>query len=173
MTVKISVPDERVSERRRPRLPGVLASTKSLALTAFREVARTSLSRRHASDLSWLVIGQAGALVLGVISIKLLTSMGMDAYGRYALALTVAALLGALVFGPAEQGFLRFYFPAAERGTSRTYLGVLYRGLLRRWRRSARDRPCRRVGLGGPGCGSCPDVFAAAPLRLRLRARRL
>ena len=110
--------------------PGVFASTQSLVLTAYREVSWTRLSRRHASDLSWLVIGQAGALVLGVTSIKLLTSMGTDAYGRYALALTVAALLGALVFGPAEQGFLRFYFPAAERGTSRTYLGVLYRGLL-------------------------------------------
>lgn len=130
MPVKISVPVEPVSDRRRPWSPGVLATTQSLVLTAFREVGRTSLSRRHASDLSWLVTGQAGALVLGIVSIKLLTSMGTDAYGRYALALTVAALLGALVFGPAEQGFLRFYYPAAERGTSRTYLGVLYRGLL-------------------------------------------
>ena len=76
------------------------------------------------------MIGQAGALVLGIVSIKLLTSMGTDAYGRYALVATVAALLSALVFGPAEQGFLRFYFPAAERGAARTYLGVLVRGLL-------------------------------------------
>ncbi len=124
------MPDERISDRRRPWSPGIVASTQSLVLTAVREVAGTSLSRRHAKDLFWLVIGQAGALALGIVSIKLLTSMGTDAYGRYALALTVAALLGALVFGPAEQGFLRFYFPAAERGTSRTYLGVLYRSLL-------------------------------------------
>jgi O-antigen/teichoic acid export membrane protein len=38
--------------------------------------------------------------------------------------------LSALVFGPADQGFLRFYFPAAERGAARTYLGVLVRSLL-------------------------------------------
>jgi O-antigen/teichoic acid export membrane protein len=101
-----------------------------VVLTAVREVGRTDVSRRHASDLSWLVIGQAGALALGIVVIKLLTSMGTDAYGRYALVLTVAALLSALVFGPAEQGFLRFYFSAVERGAARTYLGVLYRGLL-------------------------------------------
>ncbi len=130
MTVKISVPDEPVSDRRRPSSPGVLASARSVVLTAVREVGRTDVSRRHASDLSWLVIGQAGALALGIVSIKLLTSMGTDAYGRYALVLTVGALLSALAFGPAEQGFLRFYFPAVERGASRIYLGVLYRGLL-------------------------------------------
>ncbi len=161
MTVKISVPDERVSDRRRPWPPGVLASTQSLVLTALREVAGTSLSRKHANDLSWLVIGQAGALVLGIASIKLLTSMGTDAYGRYALALTVAALLGALVFGPAEQGFLRFYFPAAERGTSRTYLGVLYRGLV-----AAMAVLGGLTGLaaawawGGPDAGLAPMILA-------------
>ncbi len=122
--------DERVSDRPRPSSQGVFASARSVVLTAVREVRQTDLSRRQASDLSWLVTGQAGALALGIVSLKLLTSMGTDAYGRYALALTVAALLSALVFGPAEQGFLRFYYPAAERGSSRTYVGVLYRGLL-------------------------------------------
>ena len=124
------MPDERACDRPRPPSPGVFASARSVVRTAFREVRQTDLSRRRASDLSWLLVGQAGALALGIVSIKLLTSMGTDAYGRYALALTVAALLSGLVFGPAEQGFLRFYYPAAETGSSRTYLGVLYRGLL-------------------------------------------
>ena len=119
-----------MSDRPRPSAPGVFASARAVVRMAVREVRQTDLSRRHASDLSWLVIGQAGALVLGIVSIKLLTSMGTAAYGRYALALTVAALLSALAFGPAEQGFLRFYYPAAERGSSRTYLGVLYRCIL-------------------------------------------
>jgi O-antigen/teichoic acid export membrane protein len=124
------VADERVSDRPRPSSQGVFASARSVVLTAVREVRQTDLSRRHASDLSWLVTGQAGALALGIVSIKLLTSMGTDAYGRYALALTVAALLSALVFGPAEQGFLRFYYPAVECGSSRIFVGVLYRVLL-------------------------------------------
>jgi O-antigen/teichoic acid export membrane protein len=124
------VASEHAPGPRPPDAPGVLASARAAVLAAVREVGLTDLSRRHASDLSWLVVGQAGALVLGIASIKLLTSMGTDAYGRYALVVTVFALLSALIFGPAEQGFLRFYFPAAERGSARTYVGVLFRGIV-------------------------------------------
>lgn len=83
----------------------------------------------HAVELSWLCAGQAVSLVLGVVTIKLLTSMGPSNYGTYALIGTIGTLSSSILFGPLEQGFVRFYYDYAKRGMARRFIKLFYRCL--------------------------------------------
>jgi len=81
------------------------------------------------SELAWIIIGQVSSLALGFISIKLLSTMGTEEFGRYALVLTLAALLSAFLYGPADQGFIRHYYDYLNLGLSKTYIRVFFRFL--------------------------------------------
>ena len=87
------------------------------------------LSGKNISEIFWLVFGQLVSMILGIISIKILTSMGPSEYGKYVLVGTLMAFLSALLYGPAEQGFIRFYFYYANKGFARTYINYIYKFL--------------------------------------------
>jgi len=87
------------------------------------------LTLKNVSEIFWLSAGQLITMVLGVVSIKLLTSMGPEEYGKYSLVLTISALLSLVLYGPLEQGFLRFYFDYANKGMAKTYLKLFYKYL--------------------------------------------
>jgi O-antigen/teichoic acid export membrane protein len=91
---------------------------------------RDRFSRRHAAELTWLSVGQAVSLLLGILTIKLLTSMGPSEYGTYALVGTIGALVSSILHGPLEQGFVRFYYDYANKGLARRFINLFYRCLL-------------------------------------------
>jgi len=84
------------------------------------------LLSKNVVEILWLCSGQVISMLLGIVSIKLLTSMGPNEFGKYSLVLSVAALVSAVFYGPAEQGFVRFYYDYSNRGVASTFLKVLY-----------------------------------------------
>jgi O-antigen/teichoic acid export membrane protein len=66
-------------------------------------------------------------MVLGVVSIKILTSMGLQEYGKYALVISLSALLSSVFYGPVEQGFVRYYYDYAAQGMARDFIALFYK----------------------------------------------
>ncbi|MCF8074937.1 MAG: hypothetical protein K9K63_12250 [Desulfotignum sp.] len=68
------------------------------------------------SEILWILLGQGGVLLGGMIGIKLLTQLVTPAeFGRFALANTLVLLIGTNVFGPVGQGVMRFWSITGER----------------------------------------------------------
>jgi O-antigen/teichoic acid export membrane protein len=93
------------------------------------EIIKEKIHKKNIEEIFWLVSGQVVSILLGFVSIKLLTSMGSSDYGKYSLVLTVAALISAIFYGPAEQGFVRFYYDFLKKGQAKTYIN-LFNGFL-------------------------------------------
>jgi O-antigen/teichoic acid export membrane protein len=79
--------------------------------------------RRLSKEGLWIVLGQAAAVLGGLIGVRLLTELlEPAAYGELALGLTVAALVNQVVLGPLANGVARFYAPAQEQRDLGGYL---------------------------------------------------
>lgn len=76
------------------------------------------------------MFGQLISIGLGFISMKLLSSMGTKEFGIYSLVLTIAAFVSAILYGPVEQGFIRFYYDYSIKGKAGTYIRLFYKFLL-------------------------------------------
>jgi O-antigen/teichoic acid export membrane protein len=77
-------------------------------------------------EFSWLAGGQAIAVLLSLISIKLVSSIGAAEYGKYVLALSVGGMLNLALYGPMEQGYIRmFFYHSALDGTRARYFDSL------------------------------------------------
>ena len=87
--------------------------------------------RRLSKEGSWIVLGQAAAILGSLAGVRLLTEL-LDpaAYGELALGLTVAALINQTVLGPLANGVTRFYAPALEQGDLGGYLLAVRRLVL-------------------------------------------
>ena len=87
--------------------------------------------RRLSKEGSWIVLGQAAAILGSLAGVRLLTEL-LDpaAYGELALGLTVAALINQTVLGPLANGVTRFYAPALEQGGLGGYLLAVRRLVL-------------------------------------------
>lgn len=70
------------------------------------------------SELLWIVAGQVLTLLLGMLTLKLLTYLlGPEEYGRFALGLTVAGTLNLFVYGPLSHAVARYFHICANRGS--------------------------------------------------------
>src|ERR1051326_9445908 len=78
------------------------------------------ISAPQGKELSWLAGGQLVSVFLSLISIKLITSIGAEEYGKFVLATSVSGLLSLTFFGPMEQGFVRLYFDYRDSEQSRS-----------------------------------------------------
>ena len=77
---------------------------------------RKGLLRRLSHELAWVIVGQAVALIGGIVGVKLLTRyLGTKGYGELALGLTVAMLFNQVLFGPISQSLYRFFSVFRER----------------------------------------------------------
>lgn len=86
----------------------------------------------HAAQLSWMGWGQFAGLLLSILSIKLTTSVGPAEYGLFVLVTSLGGLLSLALFGPLEQGVVRYYFEFSGTDTQRsTYLLMVRSVLLR------------------------------------------
>ncbi len=73
------------------------------------QIIKSKINYDSVSEMSWVVVGQSINVLLGFLVIKLISKMGPEQYGVYALILTIAAVLG-LFYGSFLQGFLRYYY---------------------------------------------------------------
>lgn len=87
--------------------------------------------RRLFKESSWIVLGQAMAVLGSLVGIRLLTEL-LDpvAYGELALGMTVSTLVNLTVFGPLGAGATRFYALALEQGGLGGYLDAVRRLVL-------------------------------------------
>lgn len=77
------------------------------------------------SEILWVIAGQSLNVILGFAIIKILSRMGTESYGSYALIITFAALLGLIFYGPLQQGFIRFYYVYSSKGLANVYASLL------------------------------------------------
>lgn len=91
---------------------------------------KSFLKHKNLSEIGWLMSGQLISIALGFVSMKLLSSMGTKEFGKYSLVLTIAAFISAILYGPVEQGFIRFYYDYLNKGKARTYINLFYKFLL-------------------------------------------
>lgn len=78
--------------------------------------------RRLAREATWVVTGQAMAILGGIVGVRLLTELlTPETYGEVALGMTLATLLNQVVFGPLANGASRFYSIALETHDLPTY----------------------------------------------------
>lgn len=82
------------------------------------------------SEILWVIAGQTLNVILGFVIIKILSRMGTESYGIYALIITFAALLGLIFYGPIQQGFIRFYYVYSNKGLANVYASLLINILL-------------------------------------------
>ncbi len=82
------------------------------------------------SEILWVIAGHTLNVILGFVIIKILSRMGTESYGIYALIITFAALLGLIFYGPLQQGFIRFYYVYSNKGLANVYAALLFKTLL-------------------------------------------
>lgn len=74
------------------------------------------IGRGTRSELLWIVSGQGLTLLLGMLTLKLLTYLlGPEEYGRFGLGLTVAGTLNLFVYGPIGHAVARYYHICTSR----------------------------------------------------------
>jgi len=84
---------------------------KSISLNFF----SSSRIQRLGWEFFWIGLGQALSVLGGLVGVRLLTQvLNPTLYGELALGLTIGGLVNQLVFGPLQQGILRFFGPAQE-----------------------------------------------------------
>lgn len=78
------------------------------------------------SEFLWLILGQIISILFSVIIIKMVTKIGPSDFGIYSLILTVSALVSAMLVGPSEQGFVRYFFNFNKEIDKKRFLNVIY-----------------------------------------------
>ncbi|MCZ7609329.1 MAG: oligosaccharide flippase family protein [Ignavibacterium sp.] len=86
------------------------------------------VSRKSATEIVWVALGQTINLFLSFIIIKFISKIGPEQYGIYTLILTIAALLG-LFYGSFLQGFLRYYYHYENLNQRSHFVLLMYRFL--------------------------------------------
>ncbi len=92
------------------------------------QIIRSKISYNSASEMGWVIFGQSINVILGFLVIKLISKVGPEQYGVYALILTIAAVLG-LFYGAFLQGFLRYYYHYEELNRRDDIVRLMFRFL--------------------------------------------
>jgi len=66
------------------------------------------IGARGRVELFWVALGQGASLLLGILTLKLLTLLlGPEEYGRFVLLLTIPGMLNLFFYGPIGQAVSR------------------------------------------------------------------
>ena len=80
---------------------------------------------RIGSEAIWVLVGQVGVAIGGLLSIKIITYLlNPYEFGRFSIANTVILLLAANVFGPFGQGFMRYWSIAQNKNELTDYIST-------------------------------------------------
>jgi len=91
---------------------------------------KSKITYDSGKELIWIVIGQAFTIFISFFIMKYLTKMGVSDFGKYSLTLSIAAFFSSILYGPVEQGILRFYHEHLNNGTSKSFLRIYNKFLL-------------------------------------------
>jgi len=99
-----------------------LLSLKTKKIQLFKKIN----SKRLQKEVTWIVIGQAGTAIAGILGIKLLTNVLSPAdFGKFSLANTIVVLISTnFLFGPLGQGLMRFWAISKSRGNLKGFYAV-------------------------------------------------
>jgi O-antigen/teichoic acid export membrane protein len=78
------------------------------------------------SEFLWLMTGQIVSILFSFVVIKLITKIGTSEFGVYSLILTICGLVSAILIGPSEQGFVRYFFNFEGAENKKRFLNVIY-----------------------------------------------
>lgn len=78
------------------------------------------------SEFLWLMSGQIVSILFSFVIIKLITKIGTSEFGIYSLILTISGLVSAILVGPSEQGFVRYFFNFEGPENKKRFLNVIY-----------------------------------------------
>jgi O-antigen/teichoic acid export membrane protein len=78
------------------------------------------------SEFLWLMGGQLVSILFSIVIIKIITKIGTSDFGIYSLILTISALVSALLVGPSEQGFVRYFFSFERLEDKKRFINVIY-----------------------------------------------
>lgn len=92
------------------------------------QIIKSKINFSSAAEMGWVVLGQSINVILGFLIIKLVSKIGPEQYGIYALIITIAAVLG-LFYGSFLQGFLRYYYHYEELGRRDDIVTLMFRFL--------------------------------------------
>lgn len=83
-------------------------------------------SRHIQKEAAWIIIGQAGTAVAGILGIKFLTNvLGPAEFGKLAIANTLVALISTnFLFGPFSVGIMRFWAISKSKGSLKGFYAV-------------------------------------------------
>jgi O-antigen/teichoic acid export membrane protein len=87
----------------------------------------SKVSRENALELIWVGIGQFINVLFGFGIVKIISKMGTQVFGEYALLLTIAAFLSLTFYGPVTQGFVRFYYYYKKEKTIDSFKKLVFR----------------------------------------------
>lgn len=83
-------------------------------------------------ELFWVAAGQGVTLLLGIVTLKILTSLlGPESYGQFALGLSIAGGLNLFFYGPLSQAVSRYFHICSESGHPAALDRVLAQALKR------------------------------------------
>jgi len=91
---------------------------------------KSKYSSESRSEFLWFFCGQSVIFVLNFIIIKLISSLGTSEFGKYALVLTINSFFAMIWFGPAAQGFNRFFYIYITQKGGKSYLALIKRFLI-------------------------------------------
>lgn len=84
-------------------------------------------SSENKIETAWYFGGQSLVLIFGIIIVKIISQLGKVEYGKYALILTISALIGMTFYGPVTQSFNRFYYNYLDKNSFRHFFGLIYK----------------------------------------------
>ena len=90
------------------------------------QILKKITSRHIQKETAWIIIGQAGTAVAGILGIKLLTNvLGPAEFGKLSLANTLIVLISTnFLFGPFGAGIMRFWAISKSKGNLNGFYAV-------------------------------------------------
>ena len=89
---------------------------------------KDKISYSSFSEMGWVFFGQSIGVILSFAIIKIISKLGPEEYGVYALILTISAFLG-LFYGSFLQGFLRYYYHYVGIKQGNIFVKLMYKFL--------------------------------------------
>jgi O-antigen/teichoic acid export membrane protein len=100
------------------------------SLTKFITLLRPKINYDTLKEFSWVFSGQILNVLLSFFILRLLSKIGTEDYGIYALVITISAFITMSFFGPVLQGFIRFYYHYLNTSSASVYVKMIYKFLL-------------------------------------------
>jgi O-antigen/teichoic acid export membrane protein len=88
---------------------------------------RSKISYSSSTEIIWVVTGQVLSIASGFILLKILSSLGKEDFGIYALIITITLLLGLIFYGPLQQGFIKFYYTYLDKNQAKFFVKIVFK----------------------------------------------